>query len=256
MDLSAKTALVVGGTKGTGLAISRAVAGAGADVVVNYARDEAAAEAAVRALEGLGRRAFAVRADAGNSDDMRRLVAAANERLGRVDLLVANAGAGNVELIPETSDETWHRMVDVNVTSTLVLARELLPQMRERRFGRIVTISSLTAKTLRGYWSASPTGAKSAYGAAKAALLALTQGIALEGAPYVTANCVCPGIIDKGQFKTPEQLAVRERAVGEALLGRLCTPEDVAGAVLFFLSEYASFVTGQTLNVAGGLLLQ
>ncbi len=256
MLLTGKSALVVGGSRGTGRAISLAIGREGADVIVNYATNAESAAETVRELEAMGRRAIAVKADAGNSADMKRLVEEANTAFGRVDLLVTNAGSGNMELIPETTDETWHRMIDVNVTSALALCRELLPQMHDRRFGRIVTISSLTAKTLKGYWSTSPLGAKSAYGAAKAALLALTMGIALEGAPYVTANCVCPGLIDKGQFKTPEQLAVKERAVRDAPLARLTTPEDVADAVVFFLSDRARFITGQSLNVAGGLLMQ
>jgi NAD(P)-dependent dehydrogenase (short-subunit alcohol dehydrogenase family) len=128
--------------------------------------------------------------------------------------------------------------------------------MLRRQFGRIVNVSSLTAKTGKGYWSASPLGAKSAYAAAKAALIGFTVGLALEGAPYVTANAVCPGLVDKGNFVTPEEQAVKRRAETDIPLGRLARPEDVAGAICFLLSDSASYITGQTLNVAGGLLMQ
>lgn len=257
MSQAGRVALVTGGTRGIGRATARQLGREGADLVVNYARDEAAAAETVAELEAMGRRALAVKADIGTAGGVAHLVGEALGAFGRVDLLVHNAGAGGrIALIPDTTDEDWQRMIDVNARAALQLARELLPRMLEQRFGRIVNVSSLTAKTAKGYWSASPLGAKSGYAAAKAALIGFTAGLALEGAPHVTANAVCPGLVDKGNFRTPEQLAVKARAIGDIPLGRLATPEDVASVICFLLSDGASYVTGQTINVAGGLLMQ
>lgn len=250
MKLSGRIALVTGGSRGIGRATALAIAREGADVVVNYAKDDEAARDVARRIESMGRRVLLAKADVGDTAQIGRLVEQATSAFGRIDLLVSNAGAGHTKPITETTDEAWQRVMDVNARATLALAREILPGMVERRFGRVVTISSVTGKNAKGYWSKSP------YGAAKAALITLTMGIALEGAPYVTANCICPGLVDKGNLTTPEQLAVKERAIGEIPLRRLGTPEDVAETAVFLLSDGAAYITGQTINVNGGFLMQ
>lgn len=250
MKLSERVALVTGGSRGIGRATALLLAREGADVVVNYAQDEAAAKEVADEVRSIGRRALVVKADVGDNAQIAHLVDAAHAEFGRVDILVSNAGVGHPKQIVDTTDEEWQRVMDVDARATLVLARAILPGMAERRYGRIVTISSIIGKTGRGYFSTAT------YGAAKAALIVLTMGIAREAAPYVTANCICPGWIDTGRNDTPEKRPVRERALREIPLQRLGRPDDIAETVLFLVSEGASYITGQSINVNGGLLMQ
>lgn len=248
--IGGKVALVTGGSRGIGRATALLLAREGAAVVVNYANDEASARAVVDQIESAGGRAVAVQADVGDAAQVDRLVERAIAFGGRVDILVSNAGIGHPKQVVDTTNDEWQRVFDVDARATLLLARALLPGMVERRYGRIVTISSIIAKTGRGYFSTAT------YGAAKAALITLTMGIAREAAPYVTANCICPGWIDTGRNNTPDKLAVKERALREIPLQRLGTPDDIAETVLFLVSDGASYITGQSINVNGGLLMQ
>jgi 3-oxoacyl-[acyl-carrier protein] reductase len=248
--LEGKVALVTGGSRGIGRATSLLLAREGASVVVNYGHGEEAAREVVEQIAATDGRAVAVKADVGNAAQVVKLVEQATAAFGRVDLLVSNAGVGHPKQIVDTTDEEWQRVFDVDARATMILARELLPGMTERRFGRIVTISSIIGKTGRGYFSTAT------YGAAKAALITFTMGIAREGAPFVTANCICPGWIDTGHNDAPEKQPVKERALREIPLQRLGRPEDIAETVLFLLSEGASYITGQTINVNGGLLME
>jgi NAD(P)-dependent dehydrogenase (short-subunit alcohol dehydrogenase family) len=189
-----------------------------------------------------------VRADVGDLDQLRHLLDRCDAAFGRVDVLVSNAGIGQRHKIVDTTDEEWERVMNVDARATFVLARALLPGMIERRFGRIVTISSIIAKTGVGGSSFAT------YAAAKAALIALTFGIAREGAPYVTANAICPGVIDRNAV-APAPLAPVKWVLGEIPLQRRGTPGDIAETVLF-LATGGGYITGQSLNVNGGLLMQ
>jgi 3-oxoacyl-[acyl-carrier protein] reductase len=249
MTLSGRVALVTGASRGIGRATSLLLAKRGAHVVVNYAINDDAAQEVVHQIESAGGRALAVKADVGDPSQL-AMLERARASLGPVDILVSNAGIGHPKQIVDTTNEEWQRVFDVNARATLILARALLPGMIERGYGRIVTVSSIIGKTGRGYFSTAT------YGAAKAALITLTMGIAREGAPYVTANCICPGWIDTGRNDTPEKLPIRERALREIPLQRLGKPEDVAETVLFLVSDGASYITGQSINVNGGLLMQ
>ncbi|MCC6178905.1 MAG: SDR family oxidoreductase [Chloroflexi bacterium] len=248
--LAGKVALVTGGSRGIGRATALLLANSGASVVVNYSRGEAAAEQVVREIERIDGQAVAVKADVGDPAALASLTERANAAFGHVDILVSNAGVGHPKQVVDTTDEEWQRVFDVDARATLILARALLPGMIERQYGRIVTISSIIGKTGRGYFSTAT------YGAAKAALIVLTMGIAREGAPYVTANSICPGWIDTGNNNSPEKQPVRERALREIPLQRLGRPEDIAETVLFLVSDGASYITGQSINVNGGLLMQ
>jgi len=256
IDLSTRTALVTGGGRGIGAAISLALAGAGADVVINYHTNEAEANKVRDRIEAMGRRAVAIRADVGEIAQCKDLACRANEAFGQVDILVSNAGIGQPHKMIDTPDAEWDRVLNVNTRATFALARELLPGMIARKFGRFVAISSNIAAYGRGG------GSFATYAASKAALIALTKGIAHEGAPYVTANAICPGPTPERRLEDERDAPALIQEDGQLdwlgipmLVNRYGTPEDIAHAVAFFASNGAEYITGQTLHVSGGLFM-
>lgn len=256
MGIAGRVALVTGAGHGIGRGIAYALAREGARVVVNWSRDQAAAEHTVRRIAEQGGEALAVRADVGEIDQCRALVQRSQEAFGPIEILVSNAGIGQPHRIVDTPDEEWERVINVNLRATFALARAALPSMIARRYGRVVTISSNIAYTGKG-------GASFAtYGASKAGLIALTKGIAHEGAPYVTANAIVPGgtnrktADERGEEWPPPPAHDDKFWLGWRVpLNRTGTPEDIAAAVLFFVSDAACFITGQALHVSGGSMM-
>jgi 3-oxoacyl-[acyl-carrier protein] reductase len=256
IDLSTRIALVTGGGRGIGAAISIALARAGADVVINYHTNEDEANKVRDKIEAMGRRGVAICADVGEIAQCKELARRANEAFSKVDILVSNAGIGQPHKIVDTPDEEWDRVLNVNARATFALARELLPGMIQRKFGRFISISSNIAVYGRGG------GSFATYAASKAALIALTKGIAHEGAPYVTANAICPGPTPKRRLAEERDAPAHIQEDGRLnwlgipiLINRYGTPEDVAHAVAFFASNGAEYITGQILHVSGGLFM-
>ena len=256
IDLSTRIALVTGGGRGIGAAISIALARAGADVVINYHTNEAEADKVRDKIEAMGRRAVVIQADVGEIDQCKELARRATEAFGQVDILVSNAGIGQPHKLVDTPDEEWLRVMNVNARATFALARELLPGMIQRKFGRFVAISSNIAVYGRGG------GSFATYAASKAALIALTKGIAHEGAPFVTANAICPGPTPERRLEDERDEPARIQEDEQfdwlgipMLVNRYGTPEDIAHAVAFFASSGAEYITGQTLHVSGGLFM-
>ena len=255
IDLSGRIALVTGGGNGIGATISLVLAQAGADIVINYNTSESKANRIREKIEAMGQRAIALQADVGDIEQCKELVRRANDAFGKVDILASNAGIGQPNRLMDTKDEEWERVMNVNARATFVLARELLPGMIQRQFGRFITISSNVAV----YWRGG--GSFSVYAASKAALIALTKAIAHEGAPYITANAICPGATDRRLLEErTEPILIQEDEklnwLGiPYLINRKGTPEDIAHAVAFFASDAAEYVTGQTLHVSGGLFM-
>ena len=256
IDLSTRIALVTGGGRGIGAAISIALARAGADVVINYDSNQDEANKVRDKIDAMGRRAVAIRADVGDIAQCRKLVRGAKEAFSKVDILVSNAGIGQPHKMVDTPDEEWQRVMNVNARATFALARELLPGMIQRKFGRFVSISSNIAVYGRGG------GSFATYAASKAALIALTKGIAHEGAPYVTANAICPGPTPERRLEEERDQPARIQENRQLdwlgipmLINRHGTPEDIAHAVAFFASDGAEYITGQTLHVSGGLFM-
>jgi NAD(P)-dependent dehydrogenase (short-subunit alcohol dehydrogenase family) len=235
-----RVALVTGGTRGIGAAISTRLSAAGVTVVAAYHRDDAAA-AGLRAETG----AHPVKVDVADSDACAALVDGVVGEHGRLDLLVNNAGA-LVELpSTETGAADWDRAVAVNLSAAFHLCRAAIPGMRQHGFGRIVNISSVTAVM------GSPSEA--AYGAAKAGLHGLTRSLARETArDGITVNCVVPGI-----FETDMTASMPERSQAAILrmipVGRRGDPDELARAVAFLVDDHAGYVTGSILTVDGGL---
>jgi len=251
-DLSGKVALVTGGGAGIGRACAVALAARGARVAVHYHKSRDAAHALVAELRGSGGEAEAFAGDLSDGGDARALVSKALERFQAIDVLVNNAG-DLIERRPFLQmDETlWRRVIDVNVTSTFLMCQAAAPQMIARKAGAIVNMASLAA------WNGGGPGAF-AYSAAKGAIVSLTKGIAKELAPHgVRVNCVSPGLIGDtnfhGRFTAKDAFEGIAKTVP---LGRAGTPQEVAGVVAFLASPESAYLTGETIEINGGLLMR
>ena len=239
-DLNNRVALVTGGSRGIGRAIAVALASAGAAIAVNYRQRAEEAAQVVALIQGAGRRALAVRADVSAADEVSRMIAEVESGLGAIDVLVNNAGTGTFHDIDALTEAEFDRTLAVNLKSAFLCTQAVLPGMRERRWGRIVNLSSVAAR------GAGAVGVH--YNASKAGLEGLTRGyaarVAREG---ITVNAVAPGPIDTEMAAPLKAANIAERLP----VGRLGAAEEVAQVVLMVLGN--GFVTGQTIAVNGGL---
>jgi len=243
--LAGKTAIVTGGNTGIGRAVALAFAEEGADVAVFWIDREAAAQELAGSIRSLGRRALAVRADVSHEAEVRAGVAAVLEGLGRIDVLVNNAGLQKAQAITETSVEDFDRMLAVHVRGTFLCCREVVPHMQARGSGKIINMASQLAYTGRARYSV--------YSAAKGAVLTFTRALAQELAPAIQVNAVAPGLVDTGFDPLPES---RKREIAAALpLQRLGRPDDVAPVFVFLASDEARYFCGQTLGPNGGEIM-
>jgi NAD(P)-dependent dehydrogenase (short-subunit alcohol dehydrogenase family) len=246
-DLTGRVALVTGGSRGLGKAMARAFAEAGADVVI-CSRDEAELKSATREIcDGTGARCGYVVADMAERPQAERAAREAIECFGRVDILVNNAGSNAPQPIDAIADETWDRLVELNLTAGMVLCRALVPGMKARGWGRIIHISSIMGL-------ASKEG-RHVYSATKAGLIGMARAGAVELGPHgITVNCIAPGpfLTDLNLSGLTEQ----QRAVftERTALGRWGDPRELAGPALLLASPAGSYITGATLVVDGGVL--
>lgn len=248
IDLSGKAALITGGSRGIGRAAAEILAAAGARVAINYKANDAAAEAFVRATRATGGEALALAGDLGNPREAHQLVSDVVAAWGRLDVLVNNAGIWEEEEAGSGDVEVWERTFDVNVLGAHVVTDAAIPHL-ERERGSIVFVSSTAGQ--RGE------ARHSAYAASKGALISYTKSLAAELGPRgIRVNCVAPGWVDTEMtaraLGDPDARAEIERAIP---LGRVATPGDVAGAILFLVSDLARHVQGEILNVNGGSVL-
>ncbi len=246
-DLTGRVALITGGNKGLGKAMARGFAEAGADVVIASRHEDELRTALGEILAGTGRDGAYFVADMSVRGDSDKLAKAALDRFGRVDVLVNNAGMNAPQAIDAVDDATWDRVVEVNLSSVMALTRALVPQMKERRWGRVVHVSSIMGQVSKER--------RNVYSATKAALIGMAKASALDLGPFgVTVNCVAPG-----PFLTDMPMSVLSDAEKQAFadrtaLGRWGQPRELVGPVLMLCSEAGSYVTGQTLFVDGGYL--
>ena len=242
-DLTDKNALVTGASGGIGGAIARALHAAGARVGLSGTR-----AGALDALAGeLGDGAFAVPADLSSANGAKTLVKDAEAALGGIDILVNNAGLTRDQLAVRMSDEDWQMVLDVNLTAAFRLSQGCLRGMMKKRWGRIVSVTSIVGVT------GNPGQVN--YAASKAALIGMSKSLAQEVASRnITVNCVAPGFIDTPMTEglSDEQ---KHNLTARIPAGRLGEPADVAGACVFLASDEASYVTGQTLHVNGGMAM-
>jgi 3-oxoacyl-[acyl-carrier protein] reductase len=245
--LDGKVAVVAGGSRGIGAATARALARNGARVLVT-GRDATALDDMVAELRFDGAKACGVVADGVDDAAMERVRAVAEADLGPVDVLMAFVGNGTARPGPlhETSVEDWHSTVDGSLTATFLSLKAFLPGMVDRGRGSIVTMSSLAGR-LAG------TGAPAPYSAAKAGVVMLTQEVAVQYGPYgIRANCVAPSTVRTERTDRYMPAERRERMAALHPLGRLGIPADVASVALFLASDASSWLTGVTIDVAGG----
>jgi len=242
-DLSGKTAIVTGASGGIGGAIARALHGRGAAVVLSGTRMEALASLAAQ----LGERSHAIAAHMDDAASIEALARDAEARLGKVDILVNNAGITRDQLALRLKDEDWDRVLAVNLGGSFRLSRACLRGMMRRRFGRIISITSVVGVT------GNPGQVN--YAASKAGIIGMSKSLAAEVASRnITVNCVAPGFI-----ATPMTAALtddqKSRITAQIPADRLGTPEDVAAGVVYLASDEAAYVTGQTLHINGGMAM-
>jgi len=244
MDLSNKVAIVTGSGRGIGRAIALKLAEVGAIVVVNDIGETA--QGVAEEIRAMNRQSLAILADVSLSPDVARLVDETIDTYGKVDILVNNAGITRDQLILRMSDEDWDRVLNVNLKSVFLCTRAVLRHMIKQRWGRIISIASIVGVT------GNPGQAN--YASAKAGIIGFTRTIAREVASRgITANAIAPGFIDTEMTQRLEE-SRRQELLKRIPLGYLGSPRDVAEAVAFLASEEARYITGQVLNVDGGMV--
>jgi 3-oxoacyl-[acyl-carrier protein] reductase len=245
--LNGKVALVTGGSRGIGRAVSIRLAERGAFVFINYARNEDAAQETLRLVGEAGGEAGIARFDVADYQASTDAIAGLIREKGRIDILVNNAGESRDGLLVRMKPADWDRVVNTNLKGAFNCCRAVSYAMMKQRGGRIINISSVVAL--------SGNAGQANYSASKAGLIGLTKSLARELAPRgICVNAVAPGLIytDMTSAMTEEQ---REKVLNEIPLSRLGTPDDVAGVVLFLASAEAGYITGQVIGVNGGLYM-
>jgi 3-oxoacyl-[acyl-carrier protein] reductase len=244
--LAGRVALVTGGSRGIGLAIARLLAEDGASVVVS-GRDAGRLDAAVKELESLGAPVLGVAADAAKREDCDRLVEAAKERFGRIDVLVNNAGITRDQLLVRMKDDDWDQVLDVNLRGVFLMTRAAGKVMMRQKSGRIINIAS----TAGAMGSAGQVN----YSAAKAGVIGLTKAAARELAHWnILVNAVAPGLIET-EMAAAIPAEAREALLQQVPLKRAGQGREVAEVVRFLAGDGAAYITGQTIHVNGGLYM-
>jgi len=257
MATVARCAVVTGASRGIGRSVALALAEAGVDVAVT-ARTTSELEELAERIRGMGRRAHAVACDVTDQAEVQRLAESVYQALPRVDILVNNAGASGSSKFITHDDELWHRMIAINLTSVYYVTKAFAPSMVRQRYGRIIMMASVAARTGARYIAA--------YAASKHGLLGLTRSLAVElGSSGVTVNAICPGYVDTPMTArtVTNMMSLANMTREEAMLAlermnpqqRLVSPEEVARVAVFLAAEASSGINGQAFNVDGGAIM-
>jgi 3-oxoacyl-[acyl-carrier protein] reductase len=247
IDLTGKTALVTGGSRGIGRAIGNRLARQGADVAFTYKGNAVAAKEAAEAIDALGRRSVPIQADASDPESAEQVVKAVLEVFGKIDILVNNAGVTRDDLIMRMTPEAWREVLETNLFGAFWMIKAVTRPMLKARGGRIINITSVSGQ-------AGQMG-QANYSSAKAGLIGLTKATARELASRgITSNAVAPGFVLTELTKDLPEALVTE-LTNRTPLGRFGTTEEIADAVAFLASDEAGYITGQVLAVDGGLVM-
>lgn len=246
-DLSGRVALITGGSKGLGRAIARAFAQAGADIFIAGRDEGGLRDAAADIAAANDSQVQYWSGDLKNRDDVQRLADTALERMGKVDILVNNAGGNIPQDITQVRDEDWDDVIQLNLTSCMALTRALAPGMKERRWGRIIFMSSIMGLA--------STAGRSGYSATKAALLGLARASAIDLGQYnITVNCIAPGPFDTDLPRTVLTAEQWKAIANCTILNRFGACEELTGPALLLASEAGSYITGSVMVVDGGAM--
>ena len=245
--LKDKVAIVTGGTRGIGRAIALKLADQGANIVINYRNSDKEAEELKSILEGKGVKVLTVKCDISNFEDSKNLMDKCKEVFGRIDILVNNAGITKDTLIMRMKEEDFDNVIDVNLKGTFNCAKHASAIMLKQRFGKIINMTSVVG--IAG------NAGQVNYAASKAGVIGLTKSLAKElGSRGITVNAVAPGFINTDMTASLSE-KVKEEASKNIPLKRLGDPEDVANLVGFLASDAANYITGQVINVDGGMVM-
>jgi len=251
MELLGQVAVVTGGSRGIGRGIALALAEAGADLVINYRKDEKAAGDTVSRIQGMGRKALAVQGDVSTFEAARNLMSQASQAFRRIDILVNSAGiASRGNFVEKTEVEEWNRVLSTNLNAAFFCSKAALEYMHRNKKGNIINISSIAASILQA--------GHSPYAVSKAGLEALTKVLAKEEGPRgIRVNAIAPGIV-KTDMGDRLMKAMGEEVVKARLkltpLGRIANPEDLGNLAVFLASDKASYITGKIIHMDGGIL--
>lgn len=249
LGLATRIALVTGGSRGIGRAITSLFASLGAHVAVNYVQDKAAADTAVNLAQSFGVKALAIQADVSRLDEAERLLKETVDFFGRIDFLICNAGIWEGAPVESIAEVLWDRTMEVNLRGTWSVCRAAVPFMKRQEFGRIVIISSTAGQRGEANFSN--------YAASKGGQLSFAKSLAPELAPFgINVNCVAPGWVETEMTTDALANSKENEAINRNIpLGRVAKPEEIGGPVVFLCSDWASHITGEVLNVNGGSVL-
>ncbi|MFQ5926559.1 MAG: SDR family oxidoreductase [Terriglobia bacterium] len=247
MTLLHRVALITGASRGLGRSIALVLAREGARLAFCYRSHRSAAQNTLRQIQACGVEVLAVQADVTRAEHVEKLVQATLKQFGRIDILINNVGEFGWRSVYESTIKEWEQVLASNLLSVVYMSKQVIPVMRRQRWGRIVNLGAVGADRAFGQAKIS------AYAAAKAAVVAFTRSLAIEEARYaITINVVNPSILDDKDLTVEEARRIRDARFPA---GRPPAAEDVTAAVKFFLSEEASYITGQALTVSGGWML-
>lgn len=246
IDLIGKVVLITGGSRGIGAATAHLLAQAGADIAITYTKDKKAAGRVARDVESLGPECLVLKADVANARQVKASVRNVHDHFGAIDILVNNAGVWTYGAIGKMKESVWDETLDTNLKGTFLYCNEVVPFMKKRKEGRIINIASTAGQRGEAFHSH--------YAASKGGMIAFTKSIGAELAPFnIYANCIAPGWVDTdmshSSLKVPAQFRNIVKTIPNA---RVATPEDIAGAVLYLASSYATHLVGSTVSINGG----
>lgn len=247
MNLTGKVALVTGASRGIGQATAIELAKAGADIVVNFIGNEAVADETVEKIEALGRKALKIKADVSNAEEVQAMVDEAHAAFGHIDILVNNAGITRDGLLIRMKDSDWDDVLNINLKGVYLVSKAVAKIMVKQRSGHIINMTSVSGVT--------GNVGQANYAAAKAGVIGFTKTCAKElAARGITVNAIAPGFIETAMTDVlPEK--IKEGIAASIPFGRMGQPEEIASVVTFLASDFASYVTGQVLNVDGGMVM-